>query len=266
VVPPASSFSWTSGTVHWELVLAVVLLAAAYARALVRRPFGARVGLRPVWFGAALLVVLVALDGPLHDLSESYLFSAHMVQHLLLTLVAAPLALAGLPGWLVDGWLRPLWARPWPRALLAPLMRPLPQLAIYTVALVVWHLPGPYNRALASHAWHIAEHAALGLGAALAWWPILSPSAVAPALPYGAQLLYLFVFGMPMTVVAAMITASETLLYPAYAAAPRLFDLDPLADQRLGGIIMWVPAGVIPVIVFTAVFFRWAAEEAEDSA
>ena len=66
-----------------------------------------------------------------------------------------------------------------------------------------------------------------------------------------------------MTVVAAMVAGAERVLYPLYAAAPRVFDLDPLADQHLGGIIMWVPAGVIPLVAFTIVFFRWAAAERE---
>jgi len=86
---------------------------------------------------------------------------------------------------------------------------------------------------------------------------------LAPALPYAGQLLYLFVFGMPMTVVAAMITGAEHVLYPFYETAPRIVDLTPLADQRLGGVIMWVPSGLIPLVAFTVVFFRWAAAEAE---
>ena len=82
------------------------------------------------------------------------------------------------------------------------------------------------------------------------------------------QILYLFAFGLPMTAVAAMITGAETLLYPFYARAPRLLSLSPLADQRLGGVIMWVPAGLVPLIAFTVVFFRWAAAErdADDTA
>ena len=86
-----------------------------------------------------------------------------------------------------------------------------------------------------------------------------------PALPYAGQLLYLFVFGMPMTVVAAMVAGAEHVLYPYYAAAPRVVDLTPLADQQLGGVIMWVPAGIIPVVAFTVVFFRWAAAEWDDA-
>src|SRR5262245_18980335 len=100
----------------------------------------------------------------------------------------------------------------------------------------------------------------------LGWWPIFSPSTLAPALSYATQLLYLFVIGMPMIVVAAMVTAADTVLYPFYEAAPRITDLTPLADQRLGGVIMWVPSGLIPLITFTTVFFRWAAAAAEESA
>ena len=94
----------------------------------------------------------------------------------------------------------------------------------------------------------------------------MSPSRLAPALPYAAQLLYLFVFGIPMTVVAAMITAAERVLYPFYEAAPRLFTISPLEDQRLGGVIMWVPSGLIPLAAFTIVFFRWVAAEADETA
>src|SRR5206468_683864 len=184
---PAPPFAWTSGEIHVDVVLGVGLLAAAYARAWTRGPRG---GLRePALFLAALLVLLVALNGPLHDLSDYYLFSAHMVQHLLLTLVVPPLLLAGTPGWIAD-------------ALLGRLRR---------------------------------------------------------RLHYGTQILYLFAFGIPMTVVAAMITGAEQTLYPFYAAAPRLFGLEALADQRLGGLIMWVPAGLVPLLAFTVVFFRWVA-------
>jgi putative membrane protein len=214
----------------------------------------------------ALVVTLVALNGPLHDLSDWYLFSAHMVQHLLLTLVVPPLILTGMPAFMVDGLLRPVLAFRVGAAVVRTLTRPLPALALYTVALVGWHLPGPYNTALEVHGWHIVERLVLVAAAVAGWWPIASPSRLAPALPYAAQLLYLFVFGMPMTVVAAMITGAEHVLYPFYEAAPRLFDLTPLADQRLGGVIMWVPSGLIPLAAFTVVFFRWAAAEADETA
>jgi putative membrane protein len=256
--PPA--FSWFGGEVHPEVVLGVVALAGAYTWAILATRGPARPGTPLAFFGGCA-ALLAALNGPLHDLSDYYLFSAHMVQHLLLTLVVAPLWLAGTPGWMLDG----LLARV-PRPLVAVLRlatRPLPAFAAYAVALVVWHLPGPYNAALEAHGWHVVEHVVLLATAVLGWWPVLARSARLPALPYAAQLLYLFVFGMPMTVVAAMVTGAERVLYPYYAAAPRVLDLDPLADQRLGAIIMWVPAGIVPVVVFTMVFFRWSTAERE---
>jgi putative membrane protein len=258
-------WSWTTASIHPEVVLACGLAAAAWAwawRASGRRP---RPG-EAARFVGALLALLLALNGPLHDLSDGYLFSAHMVQHLVLMLVVPPLLLTGLPGWMVDGLLRPCLASRVPAALVRTLTRPLPALALYTVALVGWHLPGPTNLALERHGWHIVEHLVLLIAAGAGWWPILSPSRLAPALPYAAQLLYLFVFGMPMTVVAAMITGAEQLLYPFYATAPRIMDLAPLADQRLGGVIMWVPSGLIPLAAFTIVFFRWVAAEVDEAA
>jgi putative membrane protein len=258
--PP--SFAWTSGEVHADVVFLVGAAALGYAVAWARGP---RAGLaRPARFAAALCVLLVALNGPLHDLSDYYLFSAHMVQHLLLTLVVPPLLLAGTPRWMADALVRRLGRVRALGALARAATRPVPALALYTVALVGWHLPGPYGAALEHHRLHVVEHVALMASALVAWWPVLSPSALLARLHYGAQILYLFALGIPMTVVAAMITGAEHTLYTFYAAAPRLFELTPLADQRLGGLIMWVPAGVIPLIAFTAVFFRWAAAEADE--
>src|SRR2546428_405468 len=111
------------------------------------------------------------------------------------------------------------------------LARPVPALALYAAALIAWHLPGPFTTALEIHGWHIVEHLVLLATAVLAWWPVASASTLAPRLHYGAQILYLFAFGMPMTVVAAMITGAEQILYPFYAAAPRLCGLTPLDDH-----------------------------------
>jgi putative membrane protein len=255
-------FSWVRGEVHLDVLLGVVLLAGAYTWATVasRRP--APLG-QPLAFFAGCAALLAALNGPLHDLSDYYLFSAHMVQHLVLTLLVPPLWLAGTPGWMLDA----LVARAASLRGLVPVLRwltrPLPAFAAFSVALVAWHLPGPYNAALETHAWHVVEHLVLLGASVLGWWPILARSERLPALPYAGQILYLFVFGMPMTVVAALVTGAEHVLYPYYAAAPRVFDLTPLADQQLGGVIMWVPAGIIPVVAFTVVFFCWARAERE---
>jgi len=261
VAHPAAgaTFSWMSGTVHPEVVLGIAALGAAWLGAHIARGEPMPRG-RAVAFASGLATFVFALSGPLHDAAERYLFSAHMVQHLLLTLVGVPLLLVGTPVWMGDRVLgrgrraRVAWM----------LTRPVAALALYTVALAVWHLPAPYGAALATPLWHVVEHATLVVTAALAWWPVLGPSTVAPPIPYGAQILHLFVFGIPMTVVAALVTGAERPLYEFYVHAPRITSLDALDDQRLGGLIMWVPAGLIPLLAFTAVFFRWAASEREE--
>jgi putative membrane protein len=208
---------------------------------------------RAAAFFGGLLTLTAALNGPLHDLAERSLVSAHMTQHLLLILVAAPCLLAGTPAELIDA----LLGHRAVRSLVTRATAPVTALTLYASALVAWHLPGPYALTLESSLWHIAAHATMLAAAIVAWWPVLSPSRRVPALPYAAQILYLFAFGIPMTVVAAMITGSEVLLYPTASVAP-------LEDQRLGGILMWVPAGIVPLIAFTVVFFRWCAAEPDD--
>jgi len=260
MMPPP--FAWAAGEIHPDVVLGVGALALAYALAWTRGP---RTGLlTPTLFMAGLIVLLLALNGPLHDLSDSYLFSAHMVQHLLLTLVVPPLLLAGTPRWMADALVAPLRRRLALDRLLRAVTRPVPALVLYAATLIGWHLPGPYGAALEHHRIHIVEHLALITGATLAWWPVLSPSSLLPRLHYGAQIVYLFMFGIPMTGVAAMITGAEATLYPFYVAAPRVFGISAFVDQRLGGLIMWVPAGLIPLVAFTVVFFRWVAEERDD--
>jgi putative membrane protein len=262
VVTAPGPAAWTALDLHADVVGGVAAIAAVWLVAWRRR--GEPVSLRhAARFFGALGVVLLALNGPVHALAERALFSAHMVQHLALTLVLPPLALTGTPGWMVDAVL----AAPRAQALGAVVRAvtgPLPALAVWTVALGVWHLPGPYDAALETHAWHVIQHISLIAASLVAWWPVLSPSRVAPPLPYGAQILYLFVLGMPMTVVAAMVTGADDLLYRFYAEAPQVMGLSPLEDQRLGGALMWVPAGLVPLVAFTVVFFRWAAAEAED--
>src|SRR5256884_3015884 len=209
-------FAWTAGEIHPDVLVGAGLLAMAYAVVWARGPRGSR--RQPLVFLAGLGALLAALTGPLHDLSDYYLFSAHMVQHLVLTLVVTPLLLAGTPGWMLDRLLAPLLRRTLGRGAVR-LTRPVPALVLYAAALIAWHLPGPYTTALEIHGWHIVEHLVLLATAVLAWWPVASASTLAPRLHYGAQILYLFAFGMPMTVVAAMITGAEQVLYPFYSAA-----------------------------------------------
>lgn len=252
---------WGRWEVHPEVGLGLGLLAAAYlfGVGVLRRRGGTGpvAPARVVAFGGGLVVLFLALTGPLHDLADRYLFSAHMVQHLLLTLVVPPLLLAGTPGSL----LRPLLAGP--LRLGRSLARAPVAFAIYTAVLVGWHLPLLYEAAMRDHGLHVVQHLTLMAAGLGLFWPILSPLPELPRLAPPAQMLYLFLAGVPMVLIAAPITLAEEVLYPFDAAAPRLFGLTPLADQRAGGVIMWVPGTLVFLVAITLVFFRWVRAEAE---
>jgi len=247
--------------VHPEVLAGLSVLAAAYLLALARRSRcepGSRVQpWRAVAFFSGLGFIFLALNGPLHDLSDSQLFSAHMVQHLLLTLVAPPLLLVGTPAWM----LRPLAQIPGVAALGATMTRPLIACSTFNVVFAAWHLPVLYEWALRSHGVHILAHLLFMATAILLWWPVLSPLTDWPRLAPPAQLLYLFLAGIPMGVVAALITLSDDVLYRFYSEAPLKWGLSPLADQRLGGVIMWVPGTLVFLVAMTIVYFRWVGRD-----
>jgi putative membrane protein len=208
-------------------------------------------------FAASLLVLFFSLNGPLHDLSDSYLFSAHMVQHLILTLLFPPLFLYGLPAHVVRPFLGPAWVR----AAGERMVRPVLAAAIFTVPIVLWNMPVFYEAAMRHHPLHIVQHLVFLATAVVMWWPVLSPVPELPRASYPGQLLYLFLLGIPMSIVGAMITLANSPLYPFYAAAPRVWGLSPLDDQQIGGLIMWVPGGLVFWIAMTVVWFRWSVRD-----
>ena len=143
--------------------------------------------------------------------------------------------------------------------------RPKVCFGTFNLVLAGWHLPPLYNAAMANHGIHIVQHLMFLAASVMLWWPILSPLPELPRLSYPMQMLYLFLTSIPMSVVAVYITYGGTLLYPAYAAAPRIAGVTPLEDQLLGGLIMWIPGGLILFAVISVIFFRWQSHGAEDS-
>lgn len=216
----------------------------------------------PAWrvacFVAGLLVLLGSLNGPIHDLSDFYLFTVHMVQHLLLTLVLPPLLLAGTPGWLLDPLLRPRAIRPLGRLLTQPVVAG----SLFTITLAAWHTVPAYSLMMRDHDVHVLTHILFMITAVIMWWPVMSRSAELPALGLGLRMLYLFLVSIPMQLVAAIITFSDSVLYQWYAAAPRTWGLSPLDDQKLGGLLMWIPGNLYMFAAIGVVFFIWARQEA----
>jgi len=199
-------------------------------------------------------VVALALESPLDELSGS-LFFAHMVQHLLLIAVAAPLLVLGAP---LTPW---LWALPpsarrgtsrlWRR--LAWLELPVVALILHSAALWLWHIPALYDAALASRPIHVLEHLAFLGTAVLFWWSVLRVGAAGSAL----GVVCVFALALQSTLLGALLTFSPGAWYSSHAATTAAFGLTPVEDQQFAGLIMWIPGGVIYLVAALWLFNAW---------
>jgi cytochrome c oxidase assembly factor CtaG len=247
-----STWSWSPAGV----ILCAVLLAAYVARLQTRPPRAAG------YFIAGLCVLLLSLCSPLALLGHHYLFSAHMVQHLLFVLVVPQLLLLGIPSALA----RRVLNRPAGAALEHFFGRPLVGWIAGAGAMWIWHYPALYNAALQSHTVHLIEHLSLLLLGVLFWWPVVAPveeKRLAPLL----AVAYLFTACLSCTVLGIVLTFSPLGLYPAYVNPPDSlgilpliregWGLSPAADQQLGGLIMWIPACLVYISSIMGVLARW---------
>ncbi len=248
----------------WELHPSVaagcVLLLAAFL-ALVR-PRTAR---HTVFFTLGTVVLFVALTSPLDPLGDDYLFSAHMLQHLLLCFAAPPLWLLGLP----SGWTSRLLARPAVRRAEGLLGRPVVAWFLGIGTLWIWHLPVLYNLTLANEAVHIAEHLTFVITGTIFWWPALAPDPLRRLTGPGA-VFYLFAGGLANTVLGVLLTFAPLGYYPAYqhpedelGALALIRDgwgIDPKSDLELGGLFMWVLGGFVFLWAIVSALARWYRE------
>lgn len=209
--------------------------------------------MQQVAFHLGTLAGLIALVSPLDELGDEYLFSAHMVQHLLLMFVTAPLWLIGTSGWLVDGII--------PKrldGLVKRLASPMSAFVAFVGVLCFWHIPAVYEMAQESEAIHIFEHLTFIGSALIGWWPVAGADVSRipkPAPPI--RMLYLFLLAIPCTGLAAILTLAHTPLYPFYVTAPHIFGLDALQDQHLGGLLMWLPTHMFLLLAISITFFKW---------
>jgi putative membrane protein len=243
---------------HPSVWIGTALLVALYvgACALARRRPTRR---QAAWFATAVAVILFT-HGELDELADQRLFVMHMLQHLMQTLVIPPLLLLGTPDWMLRPWVlsRPL--KPLARLLTNPLVAFL----LFSAVFVSAHFPPVFERMCRDENFHIFVHMMFMTAGVLLWWPILSPLAELPRLPYPMQILYLFLLMIPMTAVAAPITLARQVIYPWYLEGPHLWGITPMDDQVLGGLLMWIGQGSYLMIIFTAIFYRWSQRDDRD--
>ncbi len=243
----------------WALIGAfAVLYALAVRRERARRP-GEQVVSRFQLgcFAAGLGVMWLASDWPMHDVAEGYLYSAHMVQHLLLTLVVALLLLGGIPAWMA----RTLVGRGRLLRVVRSLSRPVFGLIQFNLVLVLSHWPVVVEATVRYHPLHFVAHAVLLASAVLMWMPVASPLPEIRRIKPPAQMLYLFLQTIVPTVPASFLTFNDRPLYAIYAELPRLWGISALTDQQSAGLIMKIAGGLFLWGVISVIFFRWYEAE-----
>lgn len=261
-----AGYEWLDWHLHADVLVLVAGLLTAYWYAVTvwRRalPDAGRVKRSQVaYYLAGVAVIYIAAGSPIHDISEQYLVSMHMFQHLLLTLVAPPLLLAGVPSWL------------WEALLCGPRIRPAanvalnPLVAIFTfnMALVITHLPHVVDFALTHHWFHFVVHGVIFVTALQMWWPVITRVPGLPSLSYPYQMAYLFVQSLLPAVIGSFITFSRGAVYDFYAEAPRIWGLSPVEDQQFGAFIMKVAGSLILWGFIAAAFFKWYVQEEAES-
>ncbi len=258
---------WTNWVLDATVVVGIVALAAWYVWTtgpLNRSTAGSEE--RPVSTGqrAAFLTgcffLLLALGPPIEDWA-GLLLSAHMLQHVILTLIVPPLFLLGIPSWM----LRPLLRWRWVERTGYVLTRPVAAVFLSGFAFVIWHVPDLYNLALVNEPVHVLQHVTYLGTAMLAWWPVLGSLPEWPRLQPLPMCLYFFAQTLAGGVVGAFITVSDPPLYGYYATVPRAWGVDISTDQQFAGLIMWLGVNAFYFLLITIVFLTWATrEEAKD--
>jgi cytochrome c oxidase assembly factor CtaG len=249
----------------WELDPLVLLLsigaAAAYGRGVyllskrrsARTPsIGRRVG-----FYGGLVIAAGAVISPLHGWSET-LFAAHMTQHLLLVIVAAPLLVLGRPSAPLIAALPSNVGKA--ASLLfvtvrkrAPfLLHPVSLWALHAFVLWAWHLPTLYDLALENTFMHGLEHATFLGSALLVWAAVFGERPIGE----GASVLLLFATGLQSAALGALLALATQVLYDSHAVAAPIAGFDPLTDQQLAGVIMWIPPGILYLAVSALMLSR----------
>ena len=251
-----SAWAWHA---HADVWLLVVAIGVGYWWAITRLGPGAS-RRQVVLFGMGLAALWVHSEWPIHDIAEKYLFSVHMVQHIGYQLVAAPLLLLGLPGWLLR---RLLVEPPAVRAVVQRLGRPLIAGVLFNVVTVGTHWPVVVNASVENHLLHFVVHVVIFTSAVLMWLPVLNLGRAPelPSLSDGGRMVYLFLQSVLPTVPASFLTFGENAFYRVYEQAPRVFDLSAVDDQQLAGALMKVYAGSLLWATIMVIFFRWYARD-----
>jgi putative membrane protein len=271
---PAWSLTETADTVAntwtWPpfIVISLLLTAALYGFGAVRmrrRATSRRSFVWPIlWFALGWISLVIALDSPLHELGEQ-LFWVHMTQHEILILISAPLLVLGRPMLAFLWALPPAWRRRAAsfgrsrtfRKSWAFASAPLPAWLLSALALWIWHIPWLFEQTLRDDWIHAAQHTTFLATALIFWWPVVNRT---QALGYGGGLVYVFTTILHTSVLGALLTFAPRAWYSSYMMTAPARHLSALEDQQIGGLIMWIAAGTLLLVVALILLVKWMNE------
>jgi putative membrane protein len=253
-------FRWQPHPEIWVLVLGVTGLYVYALRAIGPRavPAGEPVATRAQkrWFVVGILLLWVATDWPMHDVGEQYLYSVHMLQHMLLAFFIPPVMLLATPEWLArlvigDGRVGRWFLK---------LARPVPGAVIFNAVQILTHWSVVVNGSVENGLLHYALHTIVVITAFAVWMPVVSPlPELRTTIP--AQCVHLFLISIVPTVPAAWLALADGVLYDAYDHSARLWGLTVTTDQQAAGLIMKLGGTIFLWTIIITLFFRWVGKE-----
>ncbi|MGH8926830.1 MAG: cytochrome c oxidase assembly protein [Acidimicrobiia bacterium] len=208
-------------------------------------------------FYLGLALLMIVSNWPMHDVAEVSLYWVHMVNHLVITLVAPPLMILGLNRPLADHLFGHRLVLPW----LRPLARPVAAFAIFNLGMIASHWPEVVALSLRDELAHFSIHVFLFVTGWLVWIPVVSRSSLVGRLKPPMRMVYLFLNSILPTIPASFLTFSHVPIYPAYGDAALTFGLSAVEDQTIAGLIMKLGGTMLLWGVLAVTWFRWAKDE-----
>jgi putative membrane protein len=255
---------------HWNLTLPALVPIVAYTAIYVwrfraaRREAGGRGAGWPqaLAFAGSMILLVAAVLSPIDRLGEEYLFSAHMVQHIMLGDLAPLLLLLSLSRVIMRPATRRLMGL---ERKMGRLANPITFIVIWLVGIYTWHIPALYNGALEHPVIHALEHATFFTAGTLLWWPLIQPVPMRRPLEGTMGLAYIFAAKMSLGVLGLYLTWSTAVAFDYYNHVPRIWNLTAIQDQNVGGAIMMVEQALVLLSVFFLLFVKMLtqSEEAE---
>ena len=253
---------WFSDPAALAPVALLVFLYVRRFRAARREAGGRGAGpLQAIAFAGGVLALVAALETPIDNLGHDYLFSAHMVQHVLLGDIAPLLLLLSLSRVIMRPLTRRLMAV---ERALGPLAHPVTGLVLWLVLMYAWHVPALYDAALEHPVVHLLEHASFFTAGVAVWWPLIQPVPMRRTLRGMWPLAYIGSAKFGLAALGLYLTWSSNVLYDYYESVPRIWGLSVIDDQNIGGAIMMVEQSLTFVLVLAAVFMRMLTQSEEE--